>query len=130
MFVRITLLAGALMVAMSGTAAAGGEPYQSPIKEQCNEEILKDAAWYRELGLMFANQQQLAPAKYQEWGKQIGLDLRKYQAAVESPGASYFVIGPESQFQSLEDYLKSVEDPNAEVVRLYPRDFWLVTDPH
>jgi hypothetical protein len=50
--------------------------------------------------------------------------------AMESPGASYFVIGPESQFQSLEDYLKSVEDPNAEVVRLYPRDFWIVTDPH
>jgi len=50
--------------------------------------------------------------------------------AAESPGASYFVIGPEAQFHSLEEYLKSVEDPNAEVVRLYPRDFWLVADPN
>ncbi len=35
--------------------------------------------------LMFASQQQLAPAKYQEWAKQAGLDLRKYKASVEAP---------------------------------------------
>lgn len=56
MFVRITLLAGALMVAMSGAAIAGGEAYESPIKDACNAEIEKDGAWYRELGLLFANQ--------------------------------------------------------------------------
>ena len=38
-------------------------------------------------GLMFGNQQQLAPGKYEEWARQVGLDLRKYKAAAESPGA-------------------------------------------
>ena len=47
--------------------------------------------------------------------------------AAEAPDANYFVIGPESQFASYEQYLKSVESPDAELVRLYPRDFWLIT---
>lgn len=46
--------------------------------------------------------------------------------ASESPDAIHFVIGPEAQMQSLEEYLQSVESPDARVVRLYPRDYWLV----
>ncbi len=34
--------------------------------------------------LMFAEQQQLAPAKYEAWARQIGLDVRKFKAAIES----------------------------------------------
>ncbi|HEU4385770.1 MAG TPA: thioredoxin domain-containing protein [Anaeromyxobacteraceae bacterium] len=37
--------------------------------------------------LMFANQPQLAPGKYEEWAKQVGLDARKFKTAVESPRA-------------------------------------------
>ncbi|HYQ80717.1 MAG TPA: thioredoxin domain-containing protein, partial [Anaeromyxobacteraceae bacterium] len=37
--------------------------------------------------LMFQNQQQLAPPVYEQWAKQLGLDLRKYKAAAESPAA-------------------------------------------
>jgi Zn-dependent M16 (insulinase) family peptidase len=39
--------------------------------------------------------------------------------------ALYFIIGPESQFRSYEDYLNSVEG-KVSLYRLYPRDFWLV----
>lgn len=41
------------------------------------------------------------------------------------PDAIYFIIGPEKQFTSYEEYLRSTEG-EATVYRLYPRDFWLV----
>jgi hypothetical protein len=37
----------------------------------------------------------------------------------------YFVIGPESQIAAWEAYLRTVEGPETEVFRLYPRDFWM-----
>ena len=43
----------------------------------------------------------------------------------ESPDGIFFLIGPETQFESLEAYIASVEEPQT-VHRLYPRDFWLV----
>jgi Zn-dependent M16 (insulinase) family peptidase len=48
-----------------------------------------------------------------------------------APGAAptadtvLFVIGPEKQFASWEQYLTSVEGQATTVARLYPRDFWL-----
>jgi hypothetical protein len=39
--------------------------------------------------------------------------------------AMYFVIGPEKQMQSYEQYLKSAEG-DVTLYRIYPRDFWLV----
>jgi hypothetical protein len=36
----------------------------------------------------------------------------------------FFLIGPEAQFKSLEDYVAAAEAPQP-VYRLYPRDFWL-----
>jgi Zn-dependent M16 (insulinase) family peptidase len=42
----------------------------------------------------------------------------------ESTDGYFFIIGPEKQFQSLEQYLASTESPQT-VYRLYPRDFWL-----
>jgi hypothetical protein len=37
--------------------------------------------------------------------------------------AMYFVIGPQKQLQSWEEYLESVE-PGARLTRIYPRDYW------
>jgi Zn-dependent M16 (insulinase) family peptidase len=42
----------------------------------------------------------------------------------ESTDGQFFIIGPEKQFQSLEQYIASTESPQT-VYRLYPRDFWL-----
>jgi Zn-dependent M16 (insulinase) family peptidase len=36
----------------------------------------------------------------------------------------YFIIGPESQFETFEEYLRSTEG-QGHVARLYPRDFWI-----
>jgi hypothetical protein len=38
--------------------------------------------------------------------------------------AVYFIVGPEQQFRSYEDYLLSVEG-EFPLYRLYPRDFWI-----
>lgn len=44
----------------------------------------------------------------------------------ESREGSFFLIGPEPQFESLEEYIEGVEEPQ-KVYKLYPRDFWLTT---
>ena len=42
----------------------------------------------------------------------------------ESRDGSFFIIGPDAQFQTLEEYIETVEGPQ-KVYKLYPRDFWL-----
>ena len=42
----------------------------------------------------------------------------------ESEDGHFFLLGPEIQFESLTKYIASVEKPS-EIIRLYPRDFWL-----
>ncbi len=39
-------------------------------------------------------------------------------------GAIYFIIGPEKQFQSYQEYLDDVEG-NAKLYEIYPRDYWV-----
>ncbi len=46
--------------------------------------------------------------------------------ASQSATALYFVIGPDGQMDSYNQYLGSVESKDAKVYRLYPRDYWLV----
>jgi len=41
-------------------------------------------------------------------------------------GGNFFMIGPDKQFETFEEYLKTVEDPDATLYRIYPRDFWVV----
>ena len=48
--------------------------------------------------------------------------------AAKLPGASWFVIGSEKQLVPYEQYLKSTEGKDTELVRLYPRDFWVVVE--
>jgi hypothetical protein len=43
----------------------------------------------------------------------------------EANDGSFFLIGPEPQFESMERYIAANEKPQP-VYRLYPRDFWLV----
>lgn len=47
--------------------------------------------------------------------------------ASEVPSAVNFIIGPEKQFQSYEEYLHGVEG-DVKLHRLYPRDFWLTPE--
>jgi Zn-dependent M16 (insulinase) family peptidase len=45
--------------------------------------------------------------------------------AEQSQDAVYYVIGPEKQFESYEEYIRSVEG-DVSLYRIYPRDYWLV----
>src|SRR5947209_20069071 len=40
-------------------------------------------------------------------------------------GGVYYVIGPEKQLTAYEQYLKTVEGPDARLFRIYPRDYWM-----
>ncbi|HUV30515.1 MAG TPA: hypothetical protein VMY05_05415 [Acidobacteriota bacterium] len=55
-----------------------------------------------------------------------GYGVSSRKAAAES-NSLYFVIGPEKQMQSYEQYLKSVEGDETVLYRLYPRDFWITS---
>ncbi len=46
------------------------------------------------------------------------------QPLAESRDGSFFIIGPETQFETLENYIAREETPQ-KVHRLYPRDWWL-----
>lgn len=40
-------------------------------------------------------------------------------------GGVYYVIGPEKQLTAYEQYLKTIEGPDARLLRIYPRDYWI-----
>jgi len=40
------------------------------------------------------------------------------------PDGTYFIIGPEAQFENMENYIAAEEDPQT-VYRIYPRDYWI-----
>ncbi|HEX8558564.1 MAG TPA: hypothetical protein VF668_10695 [Pyrinomonadaceae bacterium] len=40
-------------------------------------------------------------------------------------GGVFYVIGPEKQLAAYEQYLKTVEGPDARLYRIYPRDYWI-----
>ena len=42
------------------------------------------------------------------------------------PNAISFVIGPDKQLDSYQDYLKRFEADDAKLYRIYPRDYWIV----
>jgi Zn-dependent M16 (insulinase) family peptidase len=43
-------------------------------------------------------------------------------------GASYFVIGPHQQLDLYAEYLQTAEGEDAQLFRLFPRDFWLAAE--
>ena len=47
--------------------------------------------------------------------------------SAENSNAIYFVIGPEKQLATYEEYLKSVEG-DVTLERIYPRDFWITAE--
>ena len=68
---------------------------------------------------------ELMPDMQSRMGDVYGSVLIGYgQPLAESRDGVFFLIGPETQFESLESYIASVEEAQT-VHRLYPRDFWL-----
>lgn len=102
------------------------EAMASDLADGVTPDVVKDFRQgilaLRDQGNLYAELHERMPAVY-------GQVLPGYgPKASETPGSSCFLIGPESQLTSYETYLKSVESPDAEVVRLYARDFWIPAD--
>ena len=47
--------------------------------------------------------------------------------AKDVAGGVFYVIGPEKQLAAYEEYLKTVEGPDASLHRIYPRDYWMTS---
>jgi Zn-dependent M16 (insulinase) family peptidase len=48
--------------------------------------------------------------------------------AADVKGGVFYVIGPEKQLTAYEQYLKTIEGPDARLYRIYPRDYWIRLD--
>jgi len=80
---------------------------------------------YREKVMELRSNKDLIDKLYEKMPDAYGSVLIGYGKPLsESKGASFFIIGPDKQFQLLEDYVGKVESPQ-KVYKLYPRDFWL-----
>ncbi len=77
-------------------------------------ELRGDPGLYRKI-------HDLMPAVYGEVLPGYGVSAAE---ATRRGNAIYFVIGPDKQVTSWENHLKTVE-PDARLVRMYPRDYWL-----
>ncbi len=53
------------------------------------------------------------------YGNPAAQDMKDFDAV-------FFVIGPEKQLSTYEEYLKQVEGADTKLYRLYPRDYWVV----
>lgn len=80
---------------------------------------------YRERVLELRNDPKLYSELKDRMEQAYGPVLIGYGAPLsQSQDGNFFLIGPEKQFKSLENYIAQVESPEP-VHRLYPRDFWL-----
>jgi len=80
---------------------------------------------HRETVLKMRNDPELYAKLKERMEQAYGPVLIGYGAPLaQSDDGNFFLIGPEKQFKSLEEYIAQVESPET-VYRLYPRDFWL-----
>jgi len=83
---------------------------------------------FREEILDIRQDENLADELYSRMEPTYGQVLPGYgPAGRDVPGAIYFIIGPEAQFELFENYLKGVE-PGETLYRIYPRDFWITEE--
>ncbi|MEE9553084.1 MAG: insulinase family protein [candidate division Zixibacteria bacterium] len=83
---------------------------------------------FRETILELREDKKLAEKLYSRMEDTYGEVLPGYGPyGKDVSGAIYFIIGPESQFQLFENYLRGVESDET-LYRLYPRDFWITED--
>lgn len=80
---------------------------------------------YRQKVLDLRNDSDLYNRLVARMEKAYGPTLIGYgQSLAQSQDGTFFLIGPEPQFQSLEEYIEDTEG-GQKIYRLYPRDFWL-----
>jgi len=118
----------AVALAFGRSRAAGryesrGEAMAADLVDGVGPEVVRA---YREQVLALRERKDLAAELKARMEGVYGQVLAGYgQPLSASRDGVFFLIGPEEQFASMEDYIAAVEQPRS-VQRLYPRDFWLV----
>ena len=89
----------------------------------------EQVAGFRQAMLDLHDEPGLSGALFERMESVYGQILPGYgPPSADVEDAVFFVIGPEAQLVTYEEYLQSVEGPESRVFRLYPRDFWLAED--
>jgi hypothetical protein len=102
-----------------------GEAMASDLADGITPEVVK---LFREAILRLRSDKNLYQKLSSRMEATYGEVLPGYGPRSEDiPGGIYFIIGPEAQFESYEDYLQGVEG-DVTLHRLYPRDFWIVRE--
>lgn len=117
----------AVSLAFGSRAASGYEARGEAMAANLVDGVTPDVvSRFRKEILAIRGRPDLAAALFERMPEVYARVLPGFDAkAAPIPGSVYFVIGPEKQFTAYEDYLKSVEGPDAGLHRLYARDFWV-----
>jgi len=100
-----------------------GEAMAADLADGVTPEVVRD---FRQGVLALRDSRDLYDDLHSRMEYVYGQILPGYGPPASSvPDALYFIIGPEKQFQSYEDYLHAVEG-DVKLYRLYPRDYWIV----
>lgn len=109
----------------AGSYPGRGEAIANDLADSLLPETVRA---FRQALLDLRSDPNIASEVFDQLPKVYGRVLPGYNVrAADVPGGIYVAIGPEKQLQLYEDYLKTVEGKSTELVRLYPRDFWMVT---
>lgn len=118
----------AIAMAFSESRAASsyegrGEAMAEDLADGIPPEVVKR---FRSALLELRKSPDLAEELFRRMGAVYAKVLPGYgMKAKDVEGGVYYVIGPEKQLASYEEYLKSVEGPETKLYRLYPRDYWM-----
>lgn len=121
----------ALAQSFSASRAAGSfEGRTAALAEDLADGLTPEViAQYRKALLSLRHQPDLGQRLYERMDSAYQRVLPGYGASVKDlPGGIYFVIGPDKQLDSWENYLREVEGPSVNLYRLAPRDFWVLVD--
>lgn len=100
-----------------------GEAMASDLADGFTPEVVSA---YRSKVLALRSQPNLAQTVRDRLESVYGKVFVGYGADLSTvPNGNFFIIGPEEQFLSMENYIESCEQPQ-KIVRLYPRDFWII----
>jgi len=106
-----------------GRYESRGEGIASDLADGITPETVRN---FREKILKMRNDSELSKKLFEMMLPVYGTVLPGIKPdGADAEEAVYFILGPETQFQSFEEYLETAEGPGREVYRLYPRDYWL-----
>jgi hypothetical protein len=102
---------------------ARGEAMAADIADGLTPDVIRR---FRQSILALRNDPKLSDELFKRMGAVYARILPGYGVkARDVQGGVFYVIGPEKQLAAYEEYLKTVEGPDAQLLRIYPRDYWL-----